>query len=73
MIYAIAAMVVAGAAGLAALVVSMLQRQSYKLGAQENHNVEQAKADEGKNRANTVLLEHREPDTATDRLRDGNF
>lgn len=73
MIYGIAAMVVTGVVGLAALVINMLQKQAYKAGAEANHNAEQAKADEAKERAAVVLSEHRDPGTVDQRLRDGNF
>lgn len=67
-----------GAMGAAAVIlggilIAALRKSAEQAGAKAEQVREMQKADEAKERANEVLAEHRDPDDATKRLRDGTF
>lgn len=62
-----------GGTGLGALLIKLFANSQFEAGKLEEHNAEQAEADEAKKRADDVLAERRDTDDAIGRLRDGNF
>lgn len=71
------ALIIAGLTGaaviLGGILISALKKTAFNEGEKAERVREMAKADEAKEKANEVLAEHRDPDDATRRLRDGSF